>query len=79
MGGDIIALKTEAVIHNAATSMNSKAITNPTANESILRAYSLSSQDVRAEPLLTLSLDRKLQLFKHMQLLSSEDYKLLQD
>lgn len=49
------------------------------ANENILKAYSLSSQDVRAEPLLNLNIDRKIQLFKKMKVLSRNDYKLIHE
>ncbi|HMK94664.1 MAG TPA: hypothetical protein VK536_04600 [Candidatus Limnocylindrales bacterium] len=48
------------------------------ADESILKAYSLSSQDVRAEPLLRFNIDKKFQLFRDMKVLSKTDYKLLQ-
>jgi hypothetical protein len=47
------------------------------ADESILMAYSLSSQDARAEPLMNMNLDRKLQLFMKMKVLSKIDYKIL--
>lgn len=43
------------------------------ASESILKAYSLSSQDVRAKPLLEFSIDKKLKLFRSMDVLSIDD------
>jgi len=47
-------------------------------DEGILMAYSLSSQDVRAKPLLDFSFSRKLSLFKNMQILSTKDYYVIE-
>jgi hypothetical protein len=46
-------------------------------DESILKAYSLSSQDARAEPLLGLTIDRKFLLFRKMKVLSKDNHKTL--
>jgi hypothetical protein len=48
-------------------------------DESILKAYGLSSHDVRAQPLLALSVAKKLELFKYMKCLSSKDYDMVND
>ena len=39
-----------------------------------MKAYGLSSQNPRAQPLLDLSIKRRLELFKEMGFLSREDY-----
>jgi hypothetical protein len=47
------------------------------ADEGILKAYCLSSQDVRAKPLLDLNFGRKLSLFRNMGVISIEDYNIV--
>jgi hypothetical protein len=47
------------------------------ADDGILKAYSLSSQDVRADPLLDLSVGRKLALFRKMDAISTEDFNIV--
>lgn len=49
------------------------------ADESILRAYGLSSQDARAKPLLDLSFSRKIDVFKSMKVLSTDDYGIISE
>lgn len=44
------------------------------ADESILKAYSLSSQDERAKPLLEFGINKQLRLFRNMDVLSKDDY-----
>jgi hypothetical protein len=45
------------------------------ANESILKAYRLSSQDLKSEPLLHLSVGRKLEVLKELGYLSTDEYQ----
>ena len=47
------------------------------AGDGILKAYSLSSQDVRADPLIDLSVGRKLALFRKMDVISIKDYNIV--
>ncbi len=47
------------------------------ADDCILKAYSLSSQDVRADPLLELGIHKQLSLFRKMGVLSIEDYNII--
>lgn len=49
------------------------------ADECSLKAYSMSSQDARAKPLLDLGIDRQLKLFRNMEILSIDDYKTVCD
>jgi hypothetical protein len=44
-------------------------------NESILKAYGLSSQDPKAKPLLDFSVGKQLELLKERGCLSAEDYQ----
>ena len=50
-----------------------------TADEGILMAYCLSSQDVRAKPLLEFSFGKKIMLFRNMDILSIDDYNILHE
>jgi len=45
------------------------------ANEDILKAYRLSSQDPKSEPLLHLSVGRKLEVLKELGYLSTDEYQ----
>jgi len=47
------------------------------ADDGILKAYSLSSQDVRADPLLEFGIHKQLSLFRKMGVLSIEDYNIV--
>jgi hypothetical protein len=47
------------------------------ADESILKAYCLSSQNPKAEPLLELSIGKRLEIFKDIGCLSQEDYNVV--
>ena len=49
------------------------------ADESILKAYSLSSQDERAKPLLEFGINKQLILFRSMNVLSKDDYNTVCD
>ena len=49
------------------------------ADECILMAYALSSQDVRAEPLLELSVSKKLRLLRNMCVLSADDFAIISE
>lgn len=44
------------------------------ADDGILKAYCLSSQDERADTLLNLNVGKKLSLFRKMDVISVEDY-----
>lgn len=47
------------------------------ADESILKTYCLSSQNPKAEPLLELSIGKRLEIFRNVGYLSKKDYEVV--
>ena len=47
------------------------------ADESILKTYCLSGQNPKAEPLLELSIGKRLEIFRNLGYLSQKDYEVV--